>query len=80
MMEHDYKPNNFPLVLGETIRRKRAGREALIPAFIEEGKVFRAEYHGSAHINAMCEAKYLISLPVGVAEVKKGTIVDVRQI
>jgi hypothetical protein len=38
------------------------------------------EYHGSAHINAMCAAEYLISLSIDVTEIKEGTTVDVRQI
>jgi molybdopterin molybdotransferase len=80
MMGHDYKPNYFPLVVGKTIKRKRTAREALVPVYIKDGKAFQVEYHGSAHINAMCVAEYLVSLPIGVSEIKEGTIVNVRQI
>ena len=80
MMGCEFKPNIFPLKLGKTIKRKRAAREALIPVIIKDGKVLKIEYHGSAHINAMCTAEYLISLPIGVAEIEEGTLVDVRQI
>jgi molybdopterin molybdotransferase len=80
MMGHDYKTNYFPLILGKTIRRKRAAREALIPVHIKDGRVFQIEYHGSAHINAMCATEYLISLPIGVSEIVEGAVVDVRQI
>jgi molybdopterin biosynthesis enzyme len=38
------------------------------------------EYHGSAHINALCKADGLLCMPAGVAEIKAGTIVAVRQI
>ena len=44
------------------------------------GEVIPVEYHGSAHINALCDADGLISISAGVAEIKKGTAVNVRQI
>ena len=47
---------------------------------MEEGKVVKIEYHGSGHINALCEADDLICIPAEVVEVKKGTRVAVRQI
>ena len=47
---------------------------------IEDGKVFPINYHGSAHIFALTEATGLISIPVGVSELKEGEVVDVRQI
>ncbi len=80
MMGYNFKPNIFPLQLGKSIRRKRAAREALVPVVIKNGKVFKVDYHGSAHINAMCTAEYLISLPIGVTHVEEGALVDVRQI
>ncbi len=80
MMGHDFVPNYFPLTLGKTIKRKRAGREALVPVYIRDGKVYQVDYHGSAHINAMCIAEYLVSLPIGAFEIERGTVVDVRQI
>ena len=80
MMGYDFKPNCFLLELGKTIKRKRTTREALIPMYIKDGKAFQVEYHGSAHIHAMCAAEYLVSLPIGVSEIEKGTVVDVRQI
>jgi molybdopterin biosynthesis enzyme len=38
------------------------------------------EYHGSAHINALCIADGVVSIDVGVGEIEKGTIVPVRLI
>jgi molybdopterin biosynthesis enzyme len=38
------------------------------------------EYHGSAHISALCDADGLIHVDVGVAEVNRGTMVRVRLI
>jgi molybdopterin molybdotransferase len=80
MMGYNFTPNCFSLALGKTIKRKRVDRELLIPMNINGGKVFQVEYHGSAHINAMCAAEYFLSLPIGVAEIQKGTVVNVRQI
>ena len=45
-----------------------------------EGKVRPVEYHGSAHINSLCGADGLISMDVGVTEIKKGTFAAVRLI
>jgi molybdopterin molybdotransferase len=44
---------------------------------IENGKVFPVEFHGSAHINALCFAEGIISFPLGVLEIKKGQAVEV---
>ena len=38
------------------------------------------DYHGSAHINSLTEADGMISVPIGKTELKKGDLVDVRQI
>jgi len=80
MMGHDFKPNIFSLPLGKTIKRKRAIRKSIIPIFIKDNKAYQVEYHGSAHINAICHAEYLISIPVGITQIEEGTMVDVRQI
>ena len=80
MMGHDFEPAVFPLKVGKTIRRKRAERESLIPVVLKDGKVYPVEYHGSAHINAMCMTEYLLSIPIDVKEILEGSMVDVRQI
>ena len=68
----------IPLTLAKTIRRKKTVRQSSLPVKIENGKVFPIEYHGPAHINAMCFADGFIRIPVGITELAKGTIVDVR--
>jgi len=80
IMGYEYRPKCFSLELGSTIKRKRAAREALIPVYIKGNKVYQVNYNGSAHINAMCDAEYLVSMPVGITQITEGTVVDVRQI
>jgi molybdopterin molybdotransferase len=60
---------------------KKAKRQRWLPvAITEKGTVKPVEYHGSAHINSLCDANGLVSMDVGVAEVKKRTVVKVRLI
>ncbi|MHC4497573.1 MAG: hypothetical protein ACYS21_00500 [Planctomycetota bacterium] len=81
MMGHDFKPSLSHRKLAKTISRESAERDSWLPvAFTENGKVERIEYHGSAHINALCEADGLLCVPAGANEIKDGTIVAVRQI
>ena len=81
MMAHEFKPFTIPMPLERTISRKRTERMSWVPvAFTDNGGVTPVEYHGSAHINALCGADGLIAVPAGVTEIKEGTCVDVRQI
>jgi molybdopterin molybdotransferase len=81
MMGHDFKPPVSHRKLAKTISRKSAQRDSWLPVvFREDGRVQRIEYHGSAHINALCEADGLLCVPAGANEIKDGTIVAVRQI
>jgi molybdopterin molybdotransferase len=81
MMGHDFKPAFSRGQLERTITRKDAERDFWLPAvFRENGKVAQIDYHGSAHITALCEADGLICVPSGVTEIKEGTTVAVRQI
>lgn len=81
MMGHKYKAIISYRQLEKTITRDKTERDSWRPvAFTEENKVINIEYHGSAHINALCEADGLICIPAGIAEVKEGTNVAVRQI
>ena len=73
-------PLTLKLPMGGEYSRRKSVRKSFIPVNISEGKVYPVEYHGSAHINALCGADGLISIPAGVAEIKKGTAVNVRQI
>ena len=67
--------------LASDFRRKRDSRLARIPVKINSnGKAEPIDYHGSAHINSLAFADGVISIPIGVNELKKGSIVDVRQL
>ncbi|MHC4130451.1 MAG: molybdopterin molybdotransferase MoeA [Planctomycetota bacterium] len=81
MMGHEFKPLIIQKRLSQAIYRKKTKRISCIPVtFAENGKIKPIEYHGSGHIKAMCDADGIIEIPVGVSEIKEGTIVDVRQI
>jgi len=81
MMGHNYKSAVSHRQLERTITRKNTERDSWLPViFTDNDKVTQIEYHGSAHINALCKADGLICIPAGVAEVKEGTPVAVRQI
>jgi molybdopterin molybdotransferase len=81
LMDYDYKPDTIKMPLGESFRRKKANRQSWIPVVITEAGMLKPiDYHGSAHINALCIADGLIRMNVGVAEIEKGTIVPVRLI
>ncbi|GAG00818.1 unnamed protein product, partial [marine sediment metagenome] len=79
MTGHDFKPVVSQKSLESTITRKKTERDSWLPVkFKENGKIASIEYHGSAHINALCEADGLVCMPAGVAEIKEGTTVLVR--
>ncbi len=81
MMGHDFKPRNVVMPLAKPIRRKKTDRMSWIPVNLTDaGGVAPVEYHGSAHVHALCFADGLVSVPVGVAEIEEGTNVHVRQI
>ncbi len=81
MMGHNFNPLVTHRKLEKTISRKKAERDSWLPVvFTKNGKVAGIEYHGSAHINALCEADGLLCIPAGIAEIKEGTTVAVRQI
>ncbi len=80
LMGHKYEPVELNVPLGEGYKRKRSSRRSFIPVRIENAKAWPIVYHGSAHIQAMTQAHGLISIPVGVSELKEGELVDVRQI
>jgi molybdopterin molybdotransferase len=81
LMGHDYAPPNVKMPLDETISRKNTERQGWIPVTItNNGTLKKVEYHDSGHINALCEANGLICMDVGVAEIPKGTIVQIRLI
>lgn len=81
MMGHDFKPVVSYGQLEKTITSKKTERDSWLPVvFTDNNKVAIIEYHGSAHINALSEADGLLCIPTGIAELKEGTTVAVRQI
>ncbi|MCF6242924.1 MAG: molybdopterin molybdotransferase MoeA [Bacteroidales bacterium] len=81
LMGQDYQPLNLRLPLGKEYKRKKDKRMSWIPAvFTEEGTIVPVEYHGSAHIRGLGQAQAIFAVPIGVKELKKGDLVDVRQI
>ena len=81
IMGHDHKPICASAPLGASIRRKKTDRQSWVPVGITDAFLAEPiEYHGSAHIGALCGAAGLISVDCGVAEIEKGTTVQVRLI
>jgi molybdopterin molybdotransferase len=81
MMGHNFRPIVSHRQLEKTITRKKADRDSWVPVvFTSNNKVASIEYHGSAHINALSDADGLLCIQAGVAEIKEGTTVAVRQI
>lgn len=81
MMGYKYRPRIVHVPLETTINRKDTRRQGWIPVTITDTGAAKArEYHGSAHIGALCGADGLVTVDIGVAEVRKGTTVRVRLI
>ncbi|HEY9114755.1 MAG TPA: gephyrin-like molybdotransferase Glp [Bacteroidales bacterium] len=60
-------------------KRKRAERQLFFPVkFTEKMEAEPIDYHGSAHLNAYQSADGMAYFPVGIHEIKKGTLVNVR--
>ncbi len=78
-MGHDYSPVHVQMRLDETITRKDTDRQSWIPVRITSEETVRpVQYHGSAHLSALCEAGGLIAMEIGVARSGRGTPVRVR--
>jgi len=79
LMGHDYSPVYVQMRLDETITRKDADRQSWNPVRItSEETVEPVQYHGSAHLSALCEAGGLVPMEIGVASIGRGTPVRVR--
>jgi len=79
LMGHDFSPGQVQMRLEESITRKDTDRQSWIPVKMTgEETVKPVEYHGSAHILALCEADGLISMAIGVADIRRETPVQVR--
>jgi molybdopterin molybdotransferase len=81
LMGHEYQPQIFRMPFGAEFTRSYAGRMNFIPVNINpEMQVIPVDFHGSAHINALSDAGYLMEVPIGVKTIGKGELVHVRQI
>lgn len=79
LMGHTYDPPCLALPLAQTVNQQPSDRVSWLPVRItDQGEATPCEYHGSAHIHALCAAHGLIRIPPGAATIEKGTIVHVR--
>ena len=81
MMGYVWIPGGFDGPMAVDFERKSSDRLGLIPVKINENKeIVPVVYHGSAHIAALSYADGIIALKPGIRSLKKGEIVNVRQI
>ncbi len=81
LMGHDYEPLNIQMPLDEPLISRKAKRQRWLPvAITDKGTVKPVEYHGSAHINSLCDANGLVSMDIGVSKIEKATAVTIRLI
>jgi molybdopterin molybdotransferase len=79
LMGHGYRPVYVQMRLDETITRKDSDRQSWIPVRItSEETVQPVQYHGSAHLAALCGAGGLVPMEIGVTSIEQGTPVRVR--
>jgi molybdopterin molybdotransferase len=75
----EYSPPCVQMHLAEPVVRKEASRQSWIPVRITDAEtVTPMEYHGSAHLQALCEADGLIALEIGQVSLPQGASVQVR--
>jgi molybdopterin molybdotransferase len=81
LMGADYSPLKMRATLTDTIKRKKTERLSFLPVVLREnGEAGLVKYHGSAHIHALTKANAVVSIPIGVNEIKAGEKIDVRVI
>ena len=81
MTGSNWKPLTISLPMAVDYTRKSTSRKALIPVLINDRKeVVPVDYHGSAHISSLSCADGIIVLEIVTGSLRKGEIVDVRQI
>ena len=79
LMGHDYAPVCVQMRLDEALTRKDTDRQSWNPVRITSKETVRpVQYHGSAHLSALCAAGGLVPMEIGVAGIERGTPVRVR--
>ena len=80
-MNYNWHPFCSEYPLKDDFSRKYAERMALIPVRITQDRFVQpVEYNGSAHITALSGADGIITVPVGVGNLVKGTLLTFRPI
>lgn len=78
-MGHNYIYPELLTSINEDFKRRSDSRTEWFPIIRnEDGTVSPVDYHGSAHIHALCNADGSMKIKVGVKEIKKGETVHVR--
>jgi len=77
-MGHTATPRMVRLKLNKDLKIRCARRQTFIPVRLVDGGVERVEFHGSAHIHALCHADGLVSFPQGKNFYEEGSVVNVR--
>jgi molybdopterin molybdotransferase len=81
MMGHDWRPHGYKLAMAVEFERKSSERLVFIPVTINKDmEVTPVDYHGSAHITSLTYADGIVALKPGKTSLKKGEIVNVRQL
>lgn len=79
MMGHTFRPKTVTAKIQCDLNRKPTDRTNVIPVhFTSSDEVKPVDYHGSAHINAMCNTDGFILVPATETAIRKGDPVDVR--
>ena len=78
LMGANYSYKMVKAKLAETIKRKKSERLSFIPVVVNKnGEIGLVKYHGSAHIHSLTKANGILSIPVGINEIKAGESVGV---
>jgi molybdopterin molybdotransferase len=77
-MGYSTAPRKVSMKLNKDLKVRCARRQTFIPVRLAGGGVERIEFHGSAHIHAMCNADGLVTLPEGENFHEAGSWIDVR--
>lgn len=79
LMGCKHTPKRFQLALAHDFSRRKDTRLQFLPANIsDDNSVVPVPFHGSAHINALSLASYLMEIPLGIKALKKGDLVTLR--